>query len=82
MEDSLRDALTSLEEALAEALEAVTAIGTPADIEKLVRLLAQKRIVTEMLLEKIDMVTASDNDPSSNQLSPWDQLMYPKNFFL
>lgn len=82
MADSLHDAFTSLEQALAEALETVTALGTTKDIEKFVRLLSQKRIVTEMLLEKIDILTADGNDPSPNPLSHWDQLMYPKNFFL
>jgi hypothetical protein len=82
MADSLRDAFTGLEQALAEALETVTALGTTKDIEKLVGLLTQKRIVTGMLLEKIDILTADGNEPSSNQLGLWDQLMYPKNFFL
>lgn len=82
MADSLRDAFTSLEQALAEALETVTALGTTKDIEKFVGLLTQKRVVTGMLLEKIDILTADGNDPSYNQLSHWDQLMYPKNFFL
>jgi hypothetical protein len=82
MADLLRDAFASLEQALAEAFDTVTAFGTPADIEKFARLLAQKKVVTEMLLEKIDILTISDNAPPTNQLSHWDQLMYPKNFFL
>jgi hypothetical protein len=82
MADSLRDAFARLEQALAEALETVTAVGATKDIEKFGNLLTQKRIVTEMLLDKIDVLTTNDNDLSSNQLCHWDQLMYPKNFFL
>jgi hypothetical protein len=91
MGDSLRDALASLEEAVAEALEAVTAIGTPADIEKFVRLLSQKKIITEMLIEKVDMLEADGNFIRSNPSQApnlWDQLMNPvkngntKDFFL
>jgi hypothetical protein len=82
MADLLRDALVNMEQSLAEALETVTVLGTPADIEKCASLLRQKKIVTEMLLNKIDILTANGNAPFPNQLSHWDQLMYPRKFFL
>lgn len=83
MADSLRGAFASMEQAVAGALETVTAIsiGTPDKIEKLDGLLFQKKIVTEMLLDKIDLLAVSSNviQPDSPQgevsSNPWDVLM-------
>jgi hypothetical protein len=88
MAESCRDALESLEQAIAGALETVTAVGTSAEIERIVRLLMQKKLVTEMLLDKIDALAGysslSQPEPAkgevaSNQLCQWDQLMIPAN---
>lgn len=83
MADSLRSAFVSMEQAVAEALETVTAIsiGTPDKIEKLGGLFFQKKIVTEMLLAKIDLLAVASNivQPDSPQAEvssdPWDVLM-------
>lgn len=83
MADSLRSAFASMEQAVAEALETVTAIsiGTPDKIEKLGGLFFQKKIVIEMLLAKIDLLEAYNNlvQPDSSQAEissdPWDELM-------
>ena len=86
MADSFREAISRLEQAMAGALETVTAVGTPAEIEKIVRLHNRQTIVTDMLLEKVVTLSAFDNfrqpDPteegvSSNRLNLWDQLVYP-----
>jgi hypothetical protein len=75
MGDSLRDALGSLEQAVAGALETVTMIGTPADIEKVVGLLIQKKIVTEMLIEKMNRLDDFTQPEPSRTPNLWDQLM-------
>jgi BclA C-terminal domain len=48
------DVLERLENALAGSLEVVNANGTPAQIERLIRLLIKKEIVLELLLENVN----------------------------
>lgn len=77
MGDLLRNALGSLEQAVAGALETVTTIGTPSEIEKVVGLLIQKKIVTEMLIEKINRLDNLTQPEPSQAPNLWDQLMNP-----
>ncbi len=84
MADAFRDALPRLEQALTEALERVTAVGTPAEIESLIKLLIKKKIVTEMLLDKIETLEAYDHfGPlsssirSDSQIHPSEPLVSP-----
>ncbi|NRD76874.1 hypothetical protein HPT25_05125 [Bacillus sp. BRMEA1] len=69
MADPIREALARLEQALAGALERVTVIGTPAEIERLVRLIIKHKIVMELLLDKIETATLLNTDTGGEALS-------------
>ncbi|WAA13135.1 hypothetical protein [Fervidibacillus halotolerans] len=50
--ENLIDAIAQMEGALAAALEAANAYGTPEQIEAILRLIIKKEIILELLLDE------------------------------
>jgi hypothetical protein len=79
MADAFRDAHARLEQALAGALEMVAEVGTPAEIERLIRLLIKHKIVTEMLLDVIGTEAAYGQAASITKPSNQPLPLAPSN---